>query len=133
MRKIFVKDYEYIRKEMDRLSKVSEYSNGDNNISYQINGISANSSFAMSYDTKILSGQLLRYFELTCKNFEFTSFYDKKFMDAFKSLIKNPDEFERFLDMIHLDIEDFIHIAVHIVPLCFTSNLVKYIKENYIK
>ena len=133
MRKIVVRDYEYIGKEMEKLSKISNYPNGDDNMSYQINGISADNSFAMSYDMKVLSNQLLRYFELTCKNFEFDSFHDKKFMDAFKSLIKNPDEFERFLDMIHLDVREFLHIAVHVTPLCFTSNLVKYIRENYLK
>lgn len=133
MKKIVVKDYEYIEKEMDRLSKISEYIDSSGNMSYQINGRSADTSYIMAYDVKILSGQLLRYFELTCKNFEFDSFYDKKFIDAFKSLIKNPDEFERFLDMVHLDINDFIHIAVHISPNCFTSNLVKFIKENYLK
>ena len=133
MKKIVVKDYEYIGKEMDRLSRISEYPNGDDNLAYQINGYSADNVYAMSYDMKVLSGQLLRYFELTCKNFEFESFYDKKFMDVFKSLIKNPDEFERFLDMVHLDVKDFLHIAVHISPNCFTSNLVKYIKENYLK
>ena len=77
--------------------------------------------------------QLIRYFELTCKGFIFESFYDKKFTDAFKSLIKTPDEFERFLEMIHLDAEEFIHIAIYISPQSFTSNLVKFLKENYVK
>ena len=31
---------------------------------------------------------------------------DKKFTDAFKSLIKTPDEFERFLEMIHFDLNN---------------------------
>lgn len=138
MRKIVVRDYKYIGEEMERLSdltshEMDEDDNDDILVTYSINGRSADYSYSISCDVKVLSKQLIRYFELTCKGFVFESFYDKKFTDAFKSLIKTPDEFERFLEMIHLDVEEFIHIAIYISPQSFTSNLIKFLKENYIK
>ena len=138
MRKIVVRDYKYIGEEMERLSNITsneidEDDINDDLVAYSINGMSADSSYSISCDVKVLSKQLIRYFELTCKGFIFESFYDKKFTDAFKSLIKTPDEFERFLEMIHLDAEEFIHIAIYISPQSFTSNLIKFLKENYLK
>lgn len=134
MRKIVVKDYEYIGKEMERLSRLTEYEIAEEDIlTYAINGKSADNSYSLSCDMKVLSKQLIRYFELTCKGYKFETYYDKKFIDLFKSLVKTPDEFERFLDMIHLDVKEFINISIYIAPHCFTSNLIKFLKENYLK
>lgn len=134
MRKVVVKDYDLIERELKRLRDEDQIDEAllNQDCTYSINGSSSEKNFIMSCDVKVLSAQLVKYFELTNKNFTFESFYDKKFMDLFKALVKDEDEFEKFLDMIGIDIEDFIHISVHIAPQCFTSNLIKYLKQTYI-
>lgn len=83
-------------------------------------------------DVKKLSKQLDIYFKETCRNFEFTQFYDKSFMDLFKALVKNEDEMKRFLQMTCLEMDEFLKLSTYICPLCFTSNLIKFIQENYL-
>jgi hypothetical protein len=134
MRKVVVKDYDLIERELTRLRDEDQIDEAllNQDCTYAITGNSSEQNFMMSCDVKVLSAQLVKYFELTNKNFTFESFYDKKFMDLFKALVKDEDEFEKFLDMIGIDVEDFIHISVHIAPQCFTSNLIKYLKQTYI-
>ena len=95
-------------------------------------GRSSSESYILAADVKKLSKQLILYFTDTCKNFKFTQFYDKSFMDLFKALIKNEEEFKKFLDMICLDLEEFLKLSTYICPLCFTSNLIKFIQETYL-
>jgi hypothetical protein len=53
-------------------------------------------------------------------------------MDLFKALVKDEEDFKKFLEIIGLDIDEFIHIAVYIAPQCFTSNLIKFLKQHYL-
>lgn len=135
MRHTIIKDYDLIESE---LKKLRNESNIDNEILnqeeeiYSINGISSNQGYSMRCDVRVLSAQLVKYFELTNKNFKFESFYEKKIMDLFKALVKDENEFHKFLEMTGLDIEDFIHIAIYIVPQCFTSNLIKFLRQHYL-
>jgi hypothetical protein len=134
MRRVIVKDYDLIDSELKKLrsEEIKDEHLINHDCTYAINGNSSNKNFVMACDVKVLSAQLIKYFELTNKNFIFESFYDKKFMDLFKALIKDEDEFRKFLDMTGIEIDDFIHISVYIAPQCFTSNLIKYLKQHYI-
>lgn len=38
-----------------------------------------------------------------------------------------------FLKDISFTLDEFLNIAVYICPHCFTSNLIKFIKTNYLK
>lgn len=134
MRHTVVKDYELIEKELKRLRQESNI-DGDlirHPEIYAINGHSSNHTFSIRCDAQVLAAQLIKYFELTSKNFKFESFYEKKFMDLFKALVKDEEDFKKFLEIIGLDIDDFIHIAVYIAPQCFTSNLIKFLKQHYL-
>ena len=95
-------------------------------------GRSSSESYVLTTDVKKLGKQLIIYFKETCKNFEFTQFYEKSFMDLFKSLIKNEDEMHKFLQMIGLDMDEFLRLSIYICPTCFTSNLIKFIQEKYL-
>lgn len=72
------------------------------------------------------------YLEENCKNYEFVDFYDKGFTDNFKNLVKDKEKFKAFLKDISFTLDEFLHIAVYVCPHCFTTNLIKFIKNNYI-
>ena len=83
-------------------------------------------------DLDKLAKQIIFYFYCIIKNFKFVDFYDKEFVDAFKFLIKDKEEFERFLNFINLSVEDFLHLSIYICQTAFTSNLIKFIQTNYL-
>ena len=83
-------------------------------------------------DLEKLAKQMIFYFYCTIKNFTFIDFYDKEFIDACKFLIKDKEEFERFLSYVKLDIEEFIHMSIYICQNAFTSNLIKFIQTTYL-
>ena len=58
--------------------------------------------------------------------------YSRAFIDAFKALVKDTDEFWRFLSMVDVDPVTFIRTMACVSPHAFTSNLVKFIQRNYI-
>jgi hypothetical protein len=70
--------------------------------------------------------------KIKLNGYQFNDFYDKQFVDNFKKLVKDEENFKKFLKDISFTLDEFINIAVYICPHCFTSNLVKYIKTNYI-
>lgn len=70
--------------------------------------------------------------EKNCKEFVFTDFYDKAFIDNFKILIKDENKFKKFLTDISFDLDEFLHIGVYVCPHCFTTNLIKFIKTHYL-
>lgn len=65
-------------------------------------------------------------------NVTYTDFYDKKFLDVMKSVIKQPNMFDKFLKFVKCDIEQFIHSAVYICPKVFTTSIIKFINLNYL-
>jgi type I site-specific restriction-modification system R (restriction) subunit len=95
-------------------------------------GANASENLEMYYDTQILSEKLIDYFEENYKNYTFVDFYDKAFVDNFKTLVKDQEKFKAFLKEISFTFDEFINIAVYICPHCFTTNLIKFLKKNYI-
>ena len=83
-------------------------------------------------DLDLLAKQIIFYFYSIIKNFKFVDFYDKEFIDAYKFLIKDKEEFERFLSYINLTVEEFIQLSIYICQNAFTSNLIKFIQTNYL-
>lgn len=104
----------------------------DHNTSYQL-GISCSKGLEIYYDTQILSEKLVDYFEDTYKNFEFIDFFDPVFVKYFKQLIKDPDKFNKFLKDISFTNEEFFQTIIYVCPHCFTTNLIKYVREHYTK
>lgn len=92
----------------------------------------ASSFYAEQADIRNLAAQLIHFFMVVYKNFEFVDFYDKNFIDLVKALIKDPEEFNNFLSMVDIDVELFIKLMVYISPQAFTSNLVKFIQKTYL-
>lgn len=76
---------------------------------------------------------MVDYLEDYHKDYEFSDFYDDKFIKYFKELIKNETEFIKFLNDISFTIDEFLNIIVYICPHCFTTNLIKFIRTHYIK
>lgn len=103
----------------------------DDNRNYQI-GITASKGLELYHDTQVLCEKLIDYLEENVKDYEFTDFFDKQFVDNFKALIKNEDKFNGFLNEISFTIDEFLHTAVYICPHCFTSNIIKFIKLHYL-
>ena len=95
--------------------------------------LSANSYYAIAVDVKNLAMQLIIYLNTVYKNFTFTNFVDKEFLEIMKDLIKSEADFNQFLDLVGLDIQTFIRLMVYIAPQMFTSNLVKFIQKTYLK
>jgi hypothetical protein len=65
-------------------------------------------------------------------NYKFDSFYDKFFINHFKALVKDESKFIPFLKDISFTLDEFLNTAVYVCPHCFTSNLIKFIKTNYL-
>lgn len=86
----------------------------------------------MKCDAELVASQLIFYFTTVCKNFKFEGFYDKAFVNNVKELIKNKEEFTKYLDMIQIEVEEFFKILIYVAPPVFTSNLIKFIQENYL-
>ena len=87
----------------------------------------------MYYDTQILLEKLVTYVEAKYPDIKINDLYEKEFVDAFKALVKDETEFLNFLNDISFTLTEFVEISVHVVPHCFTSNLVKFIKKQYVK
>lgn len=96
-------------------------------------GINATSNIELYHDTQILTEKLITYMENNCKEFIFTDFYEKTFVDNFKLLIKDENKFKHFLNDINFNLDEFLTISVYICPHCFTTNLIKFIKTHYLK
>jgi hypothetical protein len=54
-------------------------------------------------------------------------------VDNFKKLVKDEENFKKFLNDISFTLDEFLNIAVYVCPHCFTSNLIKFIRSNYTK
>ena len=96
------------------------------------NGTSGRKYTIIVSDLERLAKEMIFYFYCIIKNFKFIDFYDKEFIDAYKFLIKDKEEFERFLSYIKLTVEEFIQLSIYICQSAFTSNLIKFIQVNYL-
>ena len=96
------------------------------------NGAAGRKFIIVVSDLDKLAKQIIFYFYCIIKNFKFIDFYDKEFIDAYKFLIKDKEEFERFLSYIKLTVEEFIQLSIYICQSAFTSNLIKFIQVNYL-
>lgn len=86
----------------------------------------------ISSDIERLTKQLIYYFYAVIKNFNYVDLYDKDFLESFKFLVKDEVEFNLFLNMTSLSIDDFLYIGVYICPNAFTSTLIKFIQTKYL-
>ena len=96
------------------------------------NGANGRKYIVVVSDLEKLAKQIIFYFYCIIKNFKFVDFYDKEFIDAYKFLIKDKEEFKRFLSYIKLSVEEFIQLSIYICQSAFTSNLIKFIQVNYL-
>lgn len=76
---------------------------------YQL-GSNAAKNMELSIDLEILTEIILNYIKKTDPNYKFVDFYDEKFTDSFKELIKNQEEFKKILIEQKMSIEEFIKI-----------------------
>lgn len=83
-------------------------------------------------DLEKLAKQIIFYFYCIIKNFTFVDFYDKEFINAYKFLIKDEEEFTKFLSYTKLNVEEFIQLSIYICQNAFTSNLIKFIQTTYL-
>jgi len=95
-------------------------------------GKSDSKFYTISTDVQRLTKQLIYYFYIVFKNFNFKELTDKDFIEAFKFLIKDETEFRTFLEMIEISLDDFLHLGVYISPTSFTSTLIKFIQSTYL-
>lgn len=96
-------------------------------------GINAAQTLCQDQDNKNLEKQIKEYLKLNYNNIKYIDFYDKKFLEIMKNIIKQPDKFLDLLDYTGYDLKDFITSAVYICPSVFTPAIIKFIKENYLK
>lgn len=90
------------------------------------------SSYSLQADVKALAVQLIHYYTICFVNFKFGTFYDKNFVDASKTLIKDKVQLDEFLEMIGLSYKEFFEFLIYISYPIFTSYLVKFIKSTYL-
>ncbi len=76
---------------------------------YQL-GSNATKNMELSIDLEILTEIILNYIKKTDPDYKFTDFYDEKFTESFKELIKNQEEFKKILIEQKMTIEEFIKI-----------------------
>ena len=108
-------NYEILKSELNNIDKVFESLNLNVNI---------NEYFDLTCYTgkhQRLTKQLIYYFTIVIKNFTYIDLYDKEFVENFKLLVKDEEEFKRFLEMISLTLDDFLHLGVYVCPNAFTS------------
>lgn len=130
-------NYEILKSELNNIDKVFESLNLNVNINEYFDltcytGKHNSKFYMMSTDVQRLTKQLIYYFTIVIKNFTYIDLYDKEFVENFKLLVKDEEEFKRFLEMISLTLDDFLHLGVYVCPNAFTSTLIKYIQTNYL-
>lgn len=135
MKKNAVIDYDKLYQDLLKINTLPIYKKVEaveEEITCTSSNVSTHQRYIMNADVKNLGAQLAHYFTVSYKNFEFTSFYDKDFISAAKTLIKSYDEFKKFLENVDITIEEFIKMMGILSPQVFTSNLVKFIQKYYI-
>ena len=50
-----------------------------------------------------------------------------------KKIIKNKNEFKRLVEDTKIDPSEIIRSLVHLYPNMFNYNMIKFVKENYLK
>ena len=130
-------DYQYLEKNLRNIEEVYKTLNIETDISEYFDstcytGKSDSKFYTISTDVQRLTKQLIYYFYYVFKNFEFKELSDKEFIEAFKLLIKDENEFNIFLKMVEISLDDFLHLGVYISPTAFTSTLIKFIQSTYL-
>ena len=95
-------------------------------------GCSAIKNIQLSQDAQILAESLISYIETKYPDFEFTDFYDQTLLKELRNLIKDKEEFFKFLDIISFSLKEFLEISTYVIPNVYTSHLIKFIRENYL-
>ena len=93
-------------------------------------GRSTISEYNLAQDVHYIATNLLDFFDENLKNYEFIAFDDKQFCEALKALIKDKNALKMFLERVKIEKEEFLKLVVYVSPSCFTTNLVKYIKNH---
>lgn len=122
-----LENIEYAYKSLNIHLDISEYFNLT-----CYTGKSDSKFYIVSSDIERLTKQIIFYFYTIIKNFKFVDLYDKDFIEAFKLLVKDQEEFKSFLTMVGISIDDFLYLGVYICPNAFTSTLIKFIQINYL-
>ena len=86
--------------------------------------------FEIKMDVGTLARRTVEYFKIHYKKIEIESFYDKPFLDRMKIIIKNEEKFKDYLSFVGLNLVDFIHCGVYIFPQCFSSSIIKLLREK---
>lgn len=76
---------------------------------YQI-GSNAAKNMELSLDLEILTEIIVNFIKKTNPDYKFIDFYDETFVESFKSLIKDKEEFPKILKENKMTAEDFIKI-----------------------
>lgn len=79
-----------------------------------------------------MAESLISYIETKYPDFEFTDFYDQTLLKELRNLIKDKEEFFKFLDIISFSLKEFLEISTYVIPNVYTSHLIKFIRENYL-
>ncbi len=96
-------------------------------------GLNSSKRLQIGQDVQLLAQCLITYMQKKYSQYQFTDFYDPLLVKAIRNLIKNEKHFLEFLNEIHFEAEQFFTISVYIIPHVYTTYLIKFIKETYLK
>lgn len=96
-------------------------------------GLNSSKRMQIGHDVQLLTQFLINYIQKKHPNYQFIDFYDPILVKTLRNLIKNEKHFLEFLNEIHFEIDEFFTISVYIIPHVYTTYLIKFIKETYLK
>lgn len=96
-------------------------------------GLNSNKRLQIGQDVQLLAQYLITYIQRKYPQYQFVDFYQPLLVKSLRNLIKNEKHFLEFLKEIHFDIDEFFTISVYIIPHVYTTYLIKFIKETYLK
>lgn len=101
-------------------------------VNYAI-GLNSSKQLQIGQDVQLLAQHLITYIQQKHPQYQFTDFFQPSLVKNIRGLIKNPKHFNQFLNNIHFDAEQFFTISAYLIPHVYTSYLIKFIKEQYLK
>lgn len=96
-------------------------------------GLNSSKRMQIGHDVQLLAQFLINYIQKKHPQYQFKDFYDPVLVKTLRNLIKNEKHFLEFLKEIHFEIDEFFTISVYIIPHVYTTYLIKFIKETYLK
>lgn len=96
-------------------------------------GLNSSKQLQIGHDVQLLAQHLITYIQQKYPQYQFTDFFQPTLVKNIRGLIKNPKHFNQFLNNIHFDVEQFFTISAYLIPHVYTSYLIKFIKEQYLK